>query len=81
MAGQEPFYVPEEVKAYGWYDRQRKRPKKSGTAYGKHIQRNIPSWLKNGIVAQRRLPKEKLDAQDFWSFEGDMATRSASGKL
>lgn len=81
--GQEPFYVPEEVKRHmdGMIDKGKKAEEEWNRlweAYSKEYPQLAEEWK---LWHSGDLPKEKLDAQDFWSFEGDMATRSASGEI
>jgi len=81
--GQEPFHVPEEVKRYrDEIVEKGKRAEKEWNhlweAYSKEYPQLAEEWK---LWHGDDLPGQLLDAEEFWSFEGSMATRAASGEV
>ena len=79
----EPFYVPEEVKAE--MDKFRAEAIAKEEAWNKMFGRYCEEYPemeeKWRIWHSEELPVDLLEDEDFWTYEGDIATRASSEKV
>lgn len=79
----EPFYVPEEVKAE--MDKFRAEAIAKAEAWNKMFGRYCEEYPemeeKWRIWHSEELPVDLLEDEDFWTYEGDIATRASSEKV
>lgn len=79
----EPFYVPSEVRQHmedikQQGQKQEEEWNKLWESYKKEYPELSEEWE---LWHDDKLPVDLLNDEDFWKFDGDMATRAASGKV
>lgn len=79
----ETFYVPKEVKEHideitAEGAKQKKAWEDMFAAYGKEFPELAEKW---NVWHSDKLPVDLLDDEDYWTYEGDIATRASSEKV
>lgn len=77
------FYVPKQVKEHIEQitkegAKAEKEWKKLFTAYGKEYPEDAAQWK---VWHNKKLPVDLLKDEDYWTYEGDIATRASSEKV